>query len=58
MSLLLFVLATYHAPAVICGCDTGRGKCPALTQHYHDNDGMCHWDSDDHIVKILPKVNN
>ena len=56
--LIAFILSTYHLPVVVFAGDTGRGKCPALQQHYHNDDGLCHFDSDDRVVRLLPKVNN
>lgn len=56
-SIILFVLSTIHLPNVIlANQDTGIGRCPALTQHYHSKDSACHWDSDDRVVYLLPKV--
>lgn len=57
-AIILFVLSTIHLPLVVFGGqDTGMSQCPALTQHYHNNDSSCHWDSDDRVVYLLPKVN-
>lgn len=53
-ALLLYILSTYHPPTVVFGgSDTGFGKCK-MDQHYHNSDDLCHRDSDDSPVFILP----
>lgn len=56
-ALLLYILSTYHPPVVVyANADTGFGKCMKMNQHFHNDDGFCHRDSDDSPVLILPKV--
>lgn len=58
-AVLLAILATYHPPVVILAVqDIGMGHCASMDQHWHKIDDTCHRDSDDSVVKILPKVNN
>ena len=54
--LIVYVLLTYRPRVVVLAMeDTGMGKC-TMDQHWHNSDSSCHRDSDDSVVKILPKV--
>jgi hypothetical protein len=55
-ALLLAILATYVPPVVVLALqDTGFGHC-GMDAHWHASDDSCHRDSDDSVIRILPKV--
>ncbi len=56
-ALLLAILATYHPPVVVLAVqDTGylvEHGCNHMAEHWHQEDGQCHRDSDDSVIQIL-----
>lgn len=56
-ALITLVLGTFHPPTVVFqGADTGMGHC-TMDQHFHNEDGLCHRDSDDSPLNVLEVPN-
>ena len=56
LALLLIALSTYKQPSVVlqyAPADTGMGRCGSMDQHWHNEDGACHRDSDDSVALVV-----